>query len=86
MDAVEVSGGSGGRADKISNKLAGDVACLGGSMVEDRPRLLGCRAGLPAGLFAVFSVPAKAALRISLSPFPSSFRSLSLSLPPFACA
>ena len=33
---------SGGRADKISNKLAGDAACLGGSMVEHK-RWLGSR-------------------------------------------
>ena len=65
---------SGGRADKISNKLAGDVACLGGSMVEHQPRLLGSRVWFPAGAFAIFSVSAKASLPISLSlsPFPSS--------------
>ena len=73
---------SGGRADKISNKLAGDVACLGGSMVEHQPRLLGSRVHFPAGAFAIFSVSAKASLPISLSPFPSSFFPfLFLSLP-----
>ena len=70
---------SGGRADKISNKLAGDIACLGGSMVEHQPRLLGFRVRFPAGAFAIFSVSAKASLPFSLSlsafpplPFPSS--------------
>ena len=58
---------SGGRADKISNKLAGDVACLGGSMVEHQPRLLGFRVQFPARAFVVFSVSAKASLPISLS-------------------
>ena len=86
---------SGGRADKISNKLAGGVACLGGSVV-DQPRLLGSRVRFPAGAFAIFSVSAKASLPISLSPFPplpfpsSSFPflflSLSFSLRPFVCA
>ena len=33
---------SGGWADKVSNKLSGDVVCLGGSIVEHQPRLLGC--------------------------------------------
>ena len=33
--------------DKISNKLAGDVACLGGSMVEHQPRLLGSGVRFP---------------------------------------
>ena len=64
---------SGGRTDKISNKLAGDVACLGGSMVEHQPCLLGSRVRFPAGAFAIFSVSAKASLPISLPPFPSSF-------------
>ena len=88
---------SGGRADKISNKLAGDIACLGGSMVEHQPRLLGFRVRFPAGAFAIFSVSAKASLPIplSLSPFPFSFPSssfpllflsLSFSLRPFVCA
>ena len=61
---------SGGRADKISNKLAGDIACLGGSMVEHQPRLLGFRVRFPAGAFASFSVSAKASLPF---PFPFSF-------------
>ena len=73
---------SGGRTDKISNKLAGDVACLGALMVEHQPRLLGSRARFPAGAFAIFSVSAKASLPISLSPFLSSFFPfLFLSLP-----
>ena len=46
--------GSGGRADKISDKLAGDVACLSGSMVEHQPHLLGFRVRFPAGAFAIF--------------------------------
>ena len=64
---------SGGRADKISNKLAGDVACLGGSMVEHQPRLLGVPCSIPGwGVCDFFSVSAKASLPIllSLSPFP----------------
>ena len=69
---------SGGRTDKISNKLAGDVACLGGSMVEHQPRLLGSRVRFPAGAFAIFSVSAKASLPISLPPFPFLFLSLPL--------
>ena len=61
-------------------------ACLGGSMVEHQPRLMGSRVRFPAGAFAIFSVSAKASLPISLSPFPSSFftflfLSLPLSLP-----
>ena len=56
--------------EKISNKLAGDVAFLGGSMVEHQLRLLGSRVQFPAGVFATFfSVSAKASLPISLSPF-----------------
>ena len=78
---------SGGRTDKISNKLAGDVACLGDSMVEHQPRLLGSRVWFPAGAFAIFSVSAKASLPISLSPFPFLFLSLPLPLlRPFVCA
>ena len=69
---------SGGRTDKISNKLAGDVACLGGSMVEHQPRLLGSRVRFPAGAFAIFSVSAKASLPISLPLFPFLFLSLPL--------
>ena len=61
------------QTDKISNKLAGDVACLGGSMVEHQPRLLGSRVRFPAGAFAIFSVSAKASLPIFLPPFHSSF-------------
>ena len=71
--------------------------CLGGSMVEHQPRLLGFRVRFPAGAFAIFSVSAKASLPISLSlsPFPFSFPSssfpflflsLSFSLRPFVCA
>ena len=67
--------------DKISNKLAGDVACLGGSMVEHQPRLLGSRVRFPAGAFAIFSVSAKASLPIYLSPFPFLFLSLPLPFP-----
>ena len=72
---------SGGREDKISNKLAGDVAFLSGSMVQHQPCLLGSRVRLPAGAFATFSVSAKASLPISnnLSPFPFSFPYLYLS-------
>ena len=71
------------KADKISNKLAGGVACLGGSMVEHQPRFLGSRVRFPAGAFAIFSVSAKASLPISLSlsPFPFSFPFLFLSHP-----
>ena len=64
---------SGGRTAKISNKLAGDVACLGGSMVEHQPGLLGSRVRFPAGAFAIFCVSAKASFPISLPSFPSSF-------------
>ena len=46
---------SGGRADKISNKLAYDVACHSGSMVEHQTRLLGSRIRFPAGAYAIFS-------------------------------
>ena len=97
FDSIDNIWWSGGRADKISNKLAGDIACLGGSMVEHQPRLLGSRVRFPAGAFAIFSVSAKASLPISLSlsPFPFSFPSssfpflflsLSFSLRPFVCA
>ena len=69
---------SGGRADKISSKLADDVACLGGSMVEHQPRLLGSRVGFPAGLFAIFpflpklhfQVPFLLSLPLPAYPFP----------------
>ena len=81
--------GSGGRADKISDKLAGDVACLGGSMVEHQPRLLGFRVRFPAGAIAIFSV-CQSFTSNSPFPFPFSFPflflSLSLSLRPFVCA
>ena len=87
----------GSRADKISNKLAGDIACLGGSMVEHQPRLLGSRIRFPAGTFAIFSVSVPKLhyqfpipFLLSLSPFPFSipflFLSLSLSLRSFICA
>ena len=87
---------SEGRADKISNKLAGDIACLGGWMVEHQPCLLGSWVRFPAGAFAIFSVSAKASLPISLSlspfpfffpscSFPFLFLSLSFSLRPFVC-
>ena len=66
---------------KILNKLAGDVACLSGLMVEHQPRLLGSRVRFPAGAFAIFSVSAKASLPISLSPFPFLFLSLPLPFP-----
>ena len=70
---------SGGRAGKISNKQAGDVTCLGGSVVEHQPRLLGSRVWFPAGAFAISSVSPKA-----LHPIPF-FLSLSLSPPlPFS--
>ena len=85
---------SGGRTDKISNKLAGDVACLGGLMVEHQPRLLGSRVWFPAGAFAIFfrfcqsftsnSPPPPLSFPLS---FPSSsFPFLFLSLRPFVCA
>ena len=70
---------SGGRADKISNKLAGDVACLGGSMVEHQPRLLGSRVRFPAGAFAIFFRFCQSFT--SNFPFPFSFPFLFLSLP-----
>ena len=79
-------------SSKISNKLAGGVARLGGSMVEHQPRLLGSRVRFPAGAFAIFSVSAKASLPISLPPsLPLSFSSSSfpflfLPLRPFVCA
>ena len=38
----------------FSNKMAGDIAGLGGSMVEHQPRLLGSRVWFPAGAFAIF--------------------------------
>ena len=80
---------SGGRADKISNKLAGDIACLGGSMVEHQPRLLGSRVRFPAGAFAMFFRFCQSFTSNFPSPpppFPSSFfpflyLSLPLSLP-----
>ena len=72
---------SGGRANKISNKLAGDVACLGGSMVEHQPRLLGSRARFPAGAFTIF-FPFLPKLHFQF-PF---LLSLSLYLWPFVCA
>ena len=65
--------------DKISDKLAGDIACLGGSMVEHQPRLLGSWVRFPAGAFAIFSISPKASLLISLSLSPSHL----LSLTPF---
>ena len=83
---------SGGRTDKISNNLAGDIACLGGSMVEHQPRLLGSRVRFPAGAFAIFlflpqlhfQFPFPLSLPLS---FPSSsFPFLFLSLRPFVCA
>ena len=84
---------SGGRTDKIFNKLAGDVACLGGSMVVHQPRLLGSRVRFPAGAFAIFfrfcqsftsNFPFPLSLALS---FPSSsFPFLFLSLRPFVCA
>ena len=82
----------GGRADKISNKLAGDIACLGGWMVEHQPRLLGSRVRFLAGAFAFFSFLPKHHFQfpflLSLPlpyPFPP-FLTLSLSLRPFVCA
>ena len=83
---------SGGRTDKILNKLAGGVARLGGSMVEHQPRLLGSRVRFRLGRLRYFSVSAKASLPISLPPsLPLSFSSSSfpflfLPLRPFVCA
>ena len=72
---------------KISNKLAGDVACLGGSMVEHQPRLLGSRVRFPAGAFAIFPFLPKLHFQSPFSLFPSSFFPfLFLSLRPFVCA
>ena len=64
-----------GAEGELKEKLAGDVACLGGLMVEHQPRLLGSRVRFPAGAFAIFSVSAKASLPISLSLFPFLFLS-----------
>ena len=65
---------SGGRADKISNKLVGDVACLGWSMEDHQLSLLGSRVRFP-GLgvcvffhFCLTSLP----ISLSLSSFPFS--------------
>ena len=59
-----------GRADKISNKLAGDVACLGGSMVEHQPRLLGSRVRLGRCDFFRFCQSFTSSFPFSF-PFPS---------------
>ena len=74
---------NGGRADKISNKLAGDVTCLGGSVVEHQPRLLGSRVRFSAGRLRFFPFLPKLHFQF---PFPFLFLSLSLSLRPFVCA
>ena len=67
---------------KFSNKLASDVACLGGSMVERQPRLLGSRVRFPAGAFAIFPFLPKLHFQFPFHPFPSSFFPfLFLSLP-----
>ena len=58
------------QSGELSNKLAGDVACLCGSMLEHQPYLLGSRVRFPDGAFATFPTSAKALLPISLSPFP----------------
>ena len=66
----------------LSNKLAGDVACLGGPMVEHQPRFIGSWVRFPIwGVCDFFSVSAKASLPISLSPFNSPL-DLSLVLKP----
>ena len=88
---------SGGRADKISNKLAGDIVCLGGSMVEHQLRVLEFRVRFPAGVFAIFFrfCQSFTSNSLSLSSFPFSFPSssfpflflsLSFSLQLFVCA
>ena len=56
---------------KLPNELAGDVACLGGSMVKHQPRSLGCRVRISRlGRLRFFFVSTKASLPIFLSPFP----------------
>ena len=63
------------------DKLAGDVACLGGSMVEHRPRLLGFRVRFPAGALVFFPFLPKLHFQFCcllclpvLFPLPSTFR------------
>ena len=91
FSANERSEGEGKGKERRKGKEKGkgklvDVACLGGSMVEHQPRLLGSRVRFPAGAFAIFSVPAKASLPIPFLLSLSPFLSLSLSLRPFVCA
>ena len=64
---------SGGRTDKISNKLAGDVACLGGSMVEHQPRLLGPGFDSRLRRLQFFPFLPKLHFQFPFPPFPSSF-------------
>ena len=64
---------------KISNKLAGDVACPSGSMVEHQLNLLGSRVRFPAGAFAIFPFLPKLHFQFPFS-FLLSFLFLSLSL------
>ena len=54
----------GGRADKISNKLAGDVACLGGSNDRASAAFAGVPGLIPGWGVYDFSVSAKASLPI----------------------
>ena len=73
-------------ANKISNKLAGDVACLGGPKIEHQPRLLGSQVRFPAGAFAIFPFLPKLHFQFPFPFLPFLFLSLSLSLRPFVCA
>ena len=76
-----------GRADKMSNKLAGDAACRSGSMVEHQLRLR--HAGVPGsipgwGVCDFFPFLPKLHVQFPFS-FPFLFHSLSLSLQPSVC-
>ena len=66
---IWIDDANGNKAEKLSNKQAGDQACPGSSVVEHQPRLPRVPGSVPDWGVCDFSVSAKASPPISISPF-----------------